>query len=119
MKILIVDPDCDIRELFGIWMQNVGFAVELAADAAAAMDICKSASIDIVICDVSIRRAEAVALLQALEASSRKIGVVLTGGFDSEGEIRVLPVMYDTFVSKPLDRLVLQERVRELAGRLS
>jgi DNA-binding NtrC family response regulator len=119
LKVLIVDPDTDIQELCQSWLRIAGFEATAVPDAGIALRRFQEEFFDIVICDVCVRRAEAMELICNLEAIHPRVGVVLAGNLDWKAETAVLPGRVDAFVMKPFEGLALLRIVRELARSLA
>ncbi len=52
MKILIVDDDARIRELFRMWLEREGFDVLEAEDGRKAVEVQRETPVDMLICDL-------------------------------------------------------------------
>ena len=115
--ILAVERDPHVRELEAYFLKEAGYAVEFAADGAAALERTRELRPDIVITEVLVPKLDGLALCRALKAdpvTSRT--VVLVFSILAAGA-RAREAGAEAFLQKPLGEHRLVETVRELLAR--
>jgi two-component system response regulator HydG len=76
-RVLIVDDDREMRESLGLFFSGQGHDCELAADAAAALQVVERSSVDAVICDVRMEGMNGLELLDRLKRTHPAVPCVL------------------------------------------
>ena len=80
-KILVVDDDGDLRELYRLELEDEGYEVDLAADAFAAMEILQHAHYDVLILDLRMPGMTGIDFLQKAIARNRQQSVILNTSY--------------------------------------
>ena len=125
-KVLIVDDDLDFQEANKVALEARGFEVLTASDSREGVKLAEEALPDLVIMDLMMERLysgfSAVQALQAHEATAH-IPIIMVSGVTTETGFRVdqdgerpewLRVVQ--FVNKPVDPVVLAQKVAEIIG---
>jgi putative two-component system response regulator len=115
--ILVVDDSEDSRALFDELLGRDGYAVRLAPDGAAALEMVSREAPDLVLSDVVMPNVNGFELCRQLKRASatRLVPVVLvTGACDREDRITGIEAGADDFLTKPVDTRELSARVRSL-----
>jgi len=116
-RILIVDDDDDIRELFTSYLEGFGYSVETAADGAAMRHLLASSSFDLVLLDQRLPGEDGLTIAQELRAGS-DIGIIIITGFGlGVDRIIGLELGADDYVAKPVDLRELLARIRSVLRR--
>jgi two-component system, cell cycle response regulator DivK len=105
-KVLIVDDNPQILELFSALLQTAGYEVEQAEHALAAVAAVVRAAPDIILADIRMPIVDGMGLVQELKAhaDSRHIPVVAVTGYDSpETHAAAIKAGYDGYLTKPID----------------
>jgi len=105
-KILIVDDNPQILELFSMLLRDAGYEVEQAEHALAAVAAVVRTAPDIILADIRMPIVDGLGLVQELKthADSRHIPVVAVTGYDSpETREAALKAGYDGYITKPID----------------
>jgi DNA-binding response OmpR family regulator len=105
-KILIVDDDPQILELYSIILKDAGYEVDQAEHALAAIAAIVRAAPDLILADIRMPIVDGVGLVTELKAhsDSRSIPVVAVTGYDSpESRRSALEAGYDDYITKPVD----------------
>jgi two-component system response regulator HydG len=119
-RLLIVDDDRDMREALGTLFSEEGHACELAADAAAALDIVDAQTFDAVICDVVMQGMSGLDLLDRVRRTHPALPfIVITGaGGGVHQAVDAIKRGAFEYVVKPCDGVELRRIVTEaLDGR--
>jgi CheY-like chemotaxis protein len=105
-RILIVDDDPQVLEIFSALLQEVGYEVESAENALAAMAAVVRAAPDLILADIRMPIVGGMGLVRELKShrDSRRIPVVAFTGYDSPGmRETALKAGYDDYLPKPTD----------------
>jgi CheY-like chemotaxis protein len=112
-RILVVDDDRTTRELLRLQLRSAGYAVETAADGAAALARVRRKKFDLVLLDVWMPGMDGLTVLARLrEEPSQPRVVVMTADDTSETLLRAIRAQAHRFVSKPFEPKQLVELVR-------
>jgi PleD family two-component response regulator len=115
-RILIVDDERQNRQLLEI-MLTPEFTTASAVNGEEALAIVAREPPDLVVCDVMMPGLDGYQVSAAIKcaAATRHIPIVLVTGLDDHrAEARARAAGADEFLSRPLDRAVLCERIRTL-----
>ncbi|RMG46625.1 MAG: sigma-54-dependent Fis family transcriptional regulator [Acidobacteria bacterium] len=132
IKILVVDDEQAMREVLEMRLQEWGFDVRLAADAAEAQRLVESYDPDIVISDVVMPEVSGLELLNSLKTGNPTRPVILiTAHANVDMAVEAMKRGAQDFVTKPLDypklkailettekEIMLRRKSRKLATRL-
>jgi two-component system response regulator PilR (NtrC family) len=131
-RVLVVDDEQSMRELLGIMLRQVGYAVSLADGGEAAVQALKTDAFDLVITDLRMRKVDGLAVLRAAkEHSPRTVVLVVTAFASTETAVEAMKLGAYDYVTKPfkldelrltianaLERKRLQDENRELKRQL-
>jgi two-component system OmpR family response regulator len=118
-RILIVDDDDDIRELFSSYLEGFGYSTQTAEDGAAMRRLLATSSFDLVLLDQRLPGEDGLMIARELRASS-DIGIIIITGFgQSVDRIVGLELGADDYVAKPVDLRELLARIRSVLRRRS
>jgi putative two-component system response regulator len=118
IKVLIVDDDPDVRELFSEILAEEGYLVETAVDGMEALDKLESFKPDLILTDYKMPRMDGITLCKVVKNNPETIdlGVILITGFnDFEVRVHGLSAGADDFLSKPVMLPELKARIKSLA----
>lgn len=103
-QILIIDDDADIRSSLELYLKYEGFAVELAANAAAGLDIIERTAVDLVLLDVKMPGMDGMeALGRILEIRPALSIIMISGHADIKTAVDAIKKGAEDFLEKPLD----------------
>ena len=129
---LVVDDEQSMRELLGIMLRQVGYAVTLADGGEPAVQALKTDDFDLVITDLRMRKVDGLAVLRAAkDHSPRTVVLVVTAFASTETAVEAMKLGAYDYVTKPfkldelrltianaLERKRLQDENRELKRQL-
>ncbi|MEN9763387.1 MAG: hypothetical protein RI906_3213 [Pseudomonadota bacterium] len=116
-RILVVDGDDDIRDLFAGYLRGHGYSVNAVADGAGMFDQLTRNPADLVLLDQRLPGGEGLTLAQRLRQSNDVGIITVTGyGHDIDRIVR-LEDGADDYVSKPVDFRELLSRIRSVLRR--
>jgi CheY-like chemotaxis protein len=119
-RILIVDDEPDNRELLQIVLNWDGFATQTAASGEEALASVAEHPPDLMLLDLMMPGLDGcqVTTLLKQNLATRNIPVMIISAMnDRATRLRVLSAGATAFISKPIDRSDLCERVRAVLGR--
>jgi len=105
-RILLVDDEPAILEIFSLLLQEAGYRVDTAEHAVAAMFAAVRARPDLVLADIRMPIVDGKALVAELKSSRdmKDIPVVAITGYDGPGaEDAAYRAGYDGYLTKPID----------------
>lgn len=119
-KILIVDDNPSVLKLLNISLSKAGYNIVEADNGETAFEVANKEHPDLIISDIMMPQMDGIELCWMIRENS-EIPIVpfifLTSFDDSEMEIRGFRAGADEYLSKPIDRKELLERVEELLER--
>jgi CheY-like chemotaxis protein len=118
--VLIADDTRDARELYGLYLSHVGFAVHLVADGLEAVDAAMKLKPDVIVMDLSMPWLDGIEATRRLKSNplTRSIPVVLLTGYFHKavaGGAREGGV--DVFLTKPCLPEDLEGHIHRLLDR--
>ena len=113
--ILVVDDDNRIRDLLARYLQDNGFRVTTAVDAATARACMRSLSFDLLVLDVMMPHESGLDFARSLRSSSQVPILMLTARAEPEQRIEGLETGVDDYLAKPFDPRELLLRVIQRA----
>ena len=122
MRILVVDDDNVMREVFTVMLQRVGFDVSVAEDGLMGVEMWEAGNFDVVLMDVQMPRMngfEATRDIREKEVArgSHTIIVAVTAFALHNDELKCLAAGMDAYMSKPVDFRKCTELINELVLR--
>lgn len=115
--ILVIDDDSRIRDLLARYLQDNGYRVTAAVDAATARATMAGLSFDLLILDVMMPQESGIEFARALRRDSRVPILMLTARAEPEHRIEGLETGVDDYLAKPFDPRELLLRVGNVLRR--
>ena len=112
--ILVVERDPSIRDLEAYFLNEAGFAVEFAADGAAALEQAKKIRPDIIISEVLVPKMDGLSLCRRVKSDPNLRGTVVLIFSILAVQARAKEAGADAFLMKPLAEQRLVDTVRQL-----
>lgn len=113
-RILVVDDEAPICELFSIYLRKHGYEVSTSTTATEAMALLESESFDLVTLDIELSDADGLELLAQIKQMNPKLPVIMvTGlGYDEELFQKAARNKASGYVSKtlPVSQLLMEIR---------
>jgi len=116
-RLLVVDDDRALARTIKIYLEEAGYAVEVAADAAAARKHLAQQSYDMAIIDLGLPGEDGLSLTRSLREQGELGLLILTGRQDATDRIVGLEIGADDYVLKPVELRELLARVRSILRR--
>jgi sigma-B regulation protein RsbU (phosphoserine phosphatase) len=114
-KILIIDDDLSVRTLLQRSLEEQGYEVGLAKDGQEGIAMARSFQPSLIVCDWIMPQLDGLDVCRQVKADpdlSTTFFILLTSHANVEDRIRGLDTGADDFLSKPIELLELQARVR-------
>jgi DNA-binding response OmpR family regulator len=102
-RIAVVDDEPHIRDLLSLALGHRGFAVRCAADGAAALELVREWSPDLIVLDVMMPRTSGIELLPVLRRLTGAPIVMLSARGEVEDKVESLVHGADDYISKPFE----------------
>jgi CheY-like chemotaxis protein len=113
-RVLLVEDDIDLREMFRLSLMLDGHDVHVAEDGVDGLDLATRIDPDIVISDLSLPGLNGYQLAQRLRAlwgTRDKTLIALTGYTENEVGLRVAEAGFDAHLTKPVEADTLRQLV--------
>ena len=112
MKILVVDDEKLLVKGIKFNLENEGYQVETAFDGAAAVELAKSESFDLIILDLGLPDMDGMEVLKQVRAWS-SVPVIVVSARTHEGDkVAALDLGADDYIEKPFGTSELLARIR-------
>lgn len=111
-RILIVDDEPDIRELYRLELEDAGFEVETAANSTQAMSLVQHWSPDLVALDIKLGEENGLDLLRQI-VDARAVPTILMSGYPGYKD-NFTSWLADAFLTKSGDTTEFREKIVEL-----
>lgn len=120
MRLLIVDDEVRLAETIAGGLRAEGYAVDLAHDGRAGLDLAADNRYELIILDVMLPGLNGLQVCQRLRTRGDTTPVLMLTAKDGEyDEAEGLDTGADDYLTKPFSFLVLQSRIRALLRRRS
>lgn len=116
-RILLVDDEPALLDTLAYNLRNSGYDVVTAADGAAALELARSASPDLVVLDLMLPEIDGLTVCRSLRAVADTPILVLTARTGELDKIIGLESGADDYMTKPFSLGELQARIRALLRR--
>ena len=122
MRILVVDDDTVMREVFTVMLQRSGFEVAVAEDGLMGVEMWEVGNYDLVLMDVQMPRMNGFEATRAIREKEVVRGghtpiVAITAFALKNDELKCLVAGMDAYISKPIDFNKCLELIGELQQR--
>ena len=118
MRVLVVEDEATIADFLVRGLAEQGYAVDLARDGAAALDLLAVASIDVVVLDVMLPRVNGLDVCRSMRDRGDATPVLMLTARDAvEDRVRGLDTGADDYLVKPFAFSELVARIRALSRR--
>ncbi len=118
VKILVVEDNLELQELFTVVLQNEGYEVSVANDGIEAFDILEMEHIDLIVTDVMMPRMQGFEMIQELRKMNYNMPIlVITAKERLLDKKEGFRVGADDYIVKPIDVNEMVWRVEALLRR--
>lgn len=120
IKLLLADDEEDIREVFGIYLADMGYDVSTAENGNEALRIFREKNPSIVLTDIKMPGMDGVELLGKIKQENPDTEVIMiTGHGDMDLAIQCLKYEATDFVTKPINDDVLEIALKRAKEKIS
>lgn len=118
MRLLVVEDEVQLRNVIALTFQDLGYAVDTAADGAAADRLLQECEFDLVVLDLGLPRLDGLEVLRRLRRRRKETAIlILTARHRVAERIHGLDLGADDYLVKPVALGELEARVRALLRR--
>ncbi|WP_295580350.1 response regulator transcription factor [uncultured Oscillibacter sp.] len=117
MKILVVDDEKTLVKGMKFNLENEGYQVECAYDGAAAVELAREGTFDLVILDVMMPEVDGLEACMRIREFSNVPIIMLTAKSEDADKLMGFECGADDYLTKPFNILELKARVRALLRR--
>jgi two-component system chemotaxis response regulator CheY len=118
-RCLIIDDSSVVRKVAHHILESLGYSTTEADSGADAVSLCRVLMPDIVLLDWYIPEEnvlETIARLRAIESDRRPLILYITTEHDALDLARALAAGADDYMMKPFDRIMLEDKLQEIAA---
>ncbi len=115
--ILSVDDDENLQTVISQYLENDGYRVITASDAACALEKADATTIDAILLDLVLPDAEGLTLIPQLQSKSNAGIIVVSGKSDTTEKIICLEMGADDYLTKPFEMRELAARIKAVLRR--
>jgi two-component system, OmpR family, response regulator VanR len=110
--ILVVDDDCDIRNLLELYLRNEGYQVLHATNGGESLQIVKKQKLDLVLLDIMMPEMDGLETCVEIRKNHQMPIIMLTANANDLQVIQGLSMGADDYVTKPFQPLQVMARVK-------
>lgn len=111
-KVMVVEDEGDVRNLYSVILRASGYEVVEAIDGQDALEKFQQSPCDMVVTDMNMPRMSGLELIKALRVNYPKVHIILITGYGtSEIEKRAFELGSNEYIPKPFEIADLQGRV--------
>lgn len=113
-RVLFVDDEPNIRLTLGMYLEDQGFAVTLAATVAEALKLITEKTFDVLIADLNVGQAgDGFTVVSAMRRTQpQAVTFILTGYPAFETALEAIRLQVDDYITKPTDTGTLADKIR-------
>jgi DNA-binding response OmpR family regulator len=116
-SVLVVDDEPMVREVLARYLRAEGYAVQVAADGAEALDLYSAHQPDLILLDLMLPTIDGYEVFRTIRASGQTPVIMLTARGDETDRIVGLDLGADDYVTKPFSPREVVARVRAVLRR--
>lgn len=110
--ILIVDDDCDIRNLLGIYLENEGYRFIKCDNALSALETVETTLVSLILLDVMMPGLDGISACMKLREKTNAPIIFISAKSDDMDVVQGLMAGGDDYVVKPFNPIQLMSRVK-------
>lgn len=117
VRVLVVEDDPSISGLVASYLEQEGFAVDVAVDGETGVDLARSQRPDVIVLDLMLPGMDGVEVCRRIRTFSDAYVVMLTARTEEVDRLIGLSVGADDYLSKPFSPRELVARIRAMLRR--
>jgi CheY-like chemotaxis protein len=114
-KILVVDDEANIRELYKVEFEDMGYEVTAVADGMQALSALDSTAFDLVTLDMRMPDVDGIETLRKMKEKNKSLPVIICTAYE-EYKHDFGSWCSDAYVVKSADTTLLRETVKKILG---
>jgi CheY-like chemotaxis protein len=119
LHVLVVEDECDTRDVLDMLLREAGADVQSVADAEAALSVVRAKPPDVLISDIGMPQVDGYDLIRQIrglapDAGGRTPAIALTAFAHGADHREALRAGYDRHLAKPVDSVTLTRTVRDV-----
>ncbi len=114
-KILVVDDEANIRELYRVEFEDMGYDVTVVADGMQALSALDSVAFDLVTLDMRMPDIDGIETLRKMKEKDKSLPVIICTAYE-EYKHDFGSWCSDAYVVKSADTTLLRETVKKILG---
>ncbi len=114
-KILVVDDEANIRELYRVEFEEMGYDVTVVADGAQALSVLDNVAFDLVTLDMRMPDMDGIETLRKMKEKDKTLPVIICTAYE-EYKHDFGSWCSDAYVVKSADTSLLSETVKKILG---
>ncbi len=119
-KILLVDDEEDIRDVLGLFLEDMGYQIFSAENGEDALQIFRKENPPIILSDIKMPGMDGTELLQKIKQENREAEVIMITGH-GDMDLAIMSLKYEAadFVTKPINDDILEIALNRAEERIS
>lgn len=110
VNILMIDDEDRVREIITAYLEDSGFQVIQAGDGQTGIDLCRSASPDLVLCDLRMPGVDGLQVLATVTREFPELPILVVSGMGGMSDaIQALKLGAWDYVTKPIEDMAVLE----------
>ena len=119
LQVLVVEDECDTRDVLDMLLREAGADVQSVADAETALSVVRTKPPDVLISDIGMPQVDGYDLIRRIrglapDAGGRTPAIALTAFAHGADHREALRAGYDRHLAKPVDAVTLTRTVRDV-----
>ncbi len=115
--ILVVEDDANIADLVRIYLENDGYAVQIAGDGGTGVRLFRELSPDLVLLDIMLPVMDGWQVLAAIREIGKTPVIMLTAKEETDDKVHGLELGADDYLTKPFETRELLARIHAVLRR--
>ena len=116
-KILVVDDDCNICELLGLYLENEGYAVSFASDGEEAIKVFKGFKPNLVLLDIMLPVVDGWEVCREIRKTSDTPIIMISAKGETFDKVLGLELGADDYIVKPFEAKEVLARIKAVLRR--
>jgi len=116
-QILIIEDEADIRSILKAFLEEDGYAVDMAADGVEGMAAFHKGQYNLILLDIMMPRINGFAVCEMIRKESNIPIVMLTALDDEDDQIKGFDLQVDDYITKPFSMQILLKKIAAVLRR--
>ena len=116
-KILIIEDEPDIQELFAAYLRDAGYEIVIAGDGVEALAQFQQGAFDMILLDLMLPKIDGFGVCELIRRESSVPILMLTALDGEQEQLRGFQMEIDDYVTKPFSMPILLQKIRAILRR--